>query len=254
VATATESRNEVVTAVPFNRVVSQFGGAMTTPRDADGWAPLIEKLGKDSGVNMGGRRLTGPQQGFGPLWQKTYRVDVPGVRPETVIAEWKANYGQFWPSMARFNAPLAGIKPGEVGNIKSMQMLSTGVLVLYADETSFAFMTPEGHPFAGWITFSAHEEPETVAQVQLMIRPSDPLWDLVFMFGFARGEDRMWQYTLRQLARHFGIEGAPQTHLVKLDRHRLWRNAGNVRKNAVFGSLGHMVSAPFRPRRSTPSS
>ncbi|MGA7273173.1 MAG: hypothetical protein WB239_19050 [Acidimicrobiia bacterium] len=227
---------------------------MTTPRDAEGWAPLIERLGEDSGVNMGGRRLNGPQQGFGPLWQKTYRVELPGVEPETVIAEWKANYGEFWPRSARFNAPLAGIKPGEVGSIKSMQMLSTGILVLYADETSFAFMTPEGHPFAGWITFSAYAEPETVAQVQLMLRPNDPLWDAAFMLGVARTEDRMWQHTLRQLARHFGIEAIPQTQRVKLDGHRLWRNAGNVRKNAMFGSLGHMVSAPFRSRRKPPSS
>ncbi len=227
---------------------------MTTPRDAEGWAPFIERLGKDTGVNMGGRRLTGPQQGFGPLWQKTYRVSIPGVKPDTLIAEWKANYGSFWPSMARFNAPLAGIKPGEVGNIKSMQMLSTGVLVLYTDETSFAFMTPEGHPFAGWITFSAQEEPDTVAQVQLMVRPSDPLWDMAFILGVGRSEDRMWQHTLRQLARYFGVEAAPETRLVKVDGRRLWRNAGNVRKNAIFGSLGNMVSAPFRSRQQRSSS
>ena len=34
--------------------------------------------------------------------------------------------------------------------------LSTGVMVLYADEESFTFMTPQGHVFAGWITFSAY--------------------------------------------------------------------------------------------------
>ena len=33
--------------------------------------------------------------------------------------------------------------------------LSTGVLVLYADDESFTLMTPQGHMFAGWITFSA---------------------------------------------------------------------------------------------------
>ena len=33
--------------------------------------------------------------------------------------------------------------------------LSTGVFVLYADEESFTLMTPQGHMFAGWITFSA---------------------------------------------------------------------------------------------------
>ena len=35
--------------------------------------------------------------------------------------------------------------------------LSTGVMVLYADDESFTLMTPQGHMFAGWITFSATE-------------------------------------------------------------------------------------------------
>ena len=34
----------------------------------------------------------------------------------------------------------------------------TGVMVLYADDVSFTLMTPEGHMFAGWITFCAFEE------------------------------------------------------------------------------------------------
>ena len=33
--------------------------------------------------------------------------------------------------------------------------LSSGVLIIYADEESFTFMTPEGHVLAAWITFSA---------------------------------------------------------------------------------------------------
>ena len=36
--------------------------------------------------------------------------------------------------------------------------VKTGVMVLYADEESFTLMTPEGHMFAGWITFSAYQE------------------------------------------------------------------------------------------------
>ncbi len=216
-------------------------------RDRDNWAPHVERLKEDGGLNVGGRRLTGPQQGFGPLWQKTYKVTLPGQTPEHVISEWKANYGSFWPKMSKFNAPLAGIKPGEVGNIKGMQVMSTGVMVLYADDTSFCFMTPEGHPFAGWITFSAFREEaaDTVAQVQLLIRPSDPLWDVSFLFGVGKGEDWMWQHTLRALAGHFGVTGQVDTHLVKVDGKRLWANAGNLRKNAMLGSLAHAVKRPF---------
>lgn len=223
-------------------------GARET-RDHGNWAPHVEHLAEDGGVNVGGRRLTGPQQGFGPLWQKTYRVGIPNVTPEKVIAEWKANYGDFWPAVAKFNAPLAGIKPGEIGNIKSMQVMSTGVMVLYSDDASFSFMTPEGHPFAGWITFSAFEEGETMAQVQLLIRASDPLWDLSFLFGVGKGEDWMWQHTLRSLALHFDVEAQVASELVKVDRKRLWANAGNIKKNAAIGSMVDIAKAPFRAVR-----
>lgn len=212
--------------------------------DQGNWAPPTDKLA-GGGINVSGRRLTGPQQGFGPMWQKTFRVDIPGVTPEKVIAEWKANFDSFWPAHSRFSAPVAGILPGEIGNIKSMQVMSTGVLVIYADATSFSFMTPEGHPFAGWVTFSSYDEDGTVAQAQLIIRPSDPLWDVAFLLGAGRSEDRFWEHTVRSLAMHLGVEDPrPQSTIVKVDPKRLWRNAANVKNNAGIGS----ALSIFRPR------
>ena len=74
---------------------------------------------------------------------------------------WKDEFPAFWPKGNRFFAPLTGISPGEVallqGSLGGGLKLSTGVLVLYADEESFTFMTPQGHMFAGWVTFSAFE-------------------------------------------------------------------------------------------------
>lgn len=218
---------------------------MDGARDAHNWARNADKLAT-GGLNVGGRKLTGPQQGFGQLWQKTYKIGIPGVEPEKVIAEWKAHYGEFWPRHSKFNAPVAGIQPGEVGGIQSMQVLSTGVMVLFSDATSFAYMTPEGHPFAGWITFSSYREEDTVAQVQLLIRANDPLWELAFLFGMGKGEDLMWQHTLRALAAHFGVEARAGAHLVKVDRKRLWANAGNIRKNSAIGSIANLFGAPFR--------
>lgn len=141
----------------------------------------------DGGINLNvaGRRLTGALQGFGQMWQKTYRIRLEGaaVGPKQVIEVWKENYASFWPSTNRFYAPLSGIAPGEVGRINFAQgpiRLSTGVMVIYADEESFTFMTPQGHPFAGWITFSAFQEEgsPTVAQVQVLIRASDPVHEM----------------------------------------------------------------------------
>ena len=52
-------------------------------------------------------------------------------------------------------------------------------MVLYADEVSFTLMTPEGHMFAGWITFSAFEEAaRRVAQTQVLMRAQDPIGEL----------------------------------------------------------------------------
>jgi hypothetical protein len=75
-----------------------------------------------------------------------------------------------------------GIQPGEVALLKmtlpGKMNLSTGVMVLYADEESFTLMTPQGHMFAGWITFSATEPAgETVAQAQVLMKASDPIYE-----------------------------------------------------------------------------
>ena len=69
--------------------------------------------------------------------------------------------------------------------------LSTGVMVIYADDESFTFMTPEGHTLSAWITFSAYRDGDvTVAQVQALERPSDPFDELAYMFGGRRMNDR----------------------------------------------------------------
>ena len=140
-----------------------------TPRDAGHWAQPVGRLkvgdlSEDAvNINVAGRQVVSPLQGFGQLWQKTYSVRLSGatITPQEVIKNWKEDFPKFWPDVGRFYAPLTGIAPGEVGLISVSTpggiKLSTGVMVMYADEESFAFMSPEGHMFAGWITFSAHE-------------------------------------------------------------------------------------------------
>ncbi len=56
----------------------------------------------------------------------------------------------------------------------------------------------------------------------------------------------MWQYTLRSLASHFGVSGEVEAEIVKVDGKRLWKNARNMRENAMLGSFAHAVKAPFR--------
>lgn len=93
-------------------------------RDAAYWAQPVDKLSVSSipegAVNLvEGRQLVGPLQGFGKMWQKTYRIRLPGgaVTPAEVISTWKREFPRFWPQGNRFYAPLAGIQPGEVALI-----------------------------------------------------------------------------------------------------------------------------------------
>lgn len=220
---------------------------MFEPKDRENWAKPVDRLEVKSvpegakGQTVHGRRLTGPLQGFGQMWQKTYRVRIDGKNPEEVIAVWKTSYGRFWPKTNRFYAPIAGIKPGEIGLITGKSgptKLSTGVMVLYADDRSFTYITPEGHPFAGWITFSAHDEDDhTVAQVSALIRANDPIYEAGFMVYGNRTEDRMWLHTLRELARHLGSKQEPTFERVKVDRKREWKNFKNIRRNAMLTGM-----------------
>ena len=218
-----------------------------TGRDDANWAKPVDRLevkavpeGAKS-QTVQGRRLTGPLQGFGQMWQKTYRVRIDGKSPEEIIAVWKSSYGRFWPKTNRFYAPIAGIKPGEVGLITGKAgptRLSTGVMVLYADDRSFTYMTPEGHPFAGWITFSAEDSDDhAVAQVQALIRSNDPLYEAGFMVYGNRAEDKMWTHTLRELARHLGSPHEPSADRVKVDKKRVWRNFKNITRNAMLTGM-----------------
>jgi hypothetical protein len=88
-------------------------------------------------ANVAGHKLVGPQEGFGPLWRKVYRVRLQGaaVALEQVIAEWKAHFNRFWPANAHVYTPLTGTQPGEVAFVDLQPggaPLSTGMLVLDA--------------------------------------------------------------------------------------------------------------------------
>ena len=127
--------------------------------------------------------------------------------------------------------------------------------MIYADEESFTFMTPEGHMFAGMITFSAEEKAsETLVEIKILIRPNDPIWELAWPVA-RRKEDDFWMGTLSNLAAHYGVvDSVVAEETVCLDRRRLWSNWRNVWHNSGIRSGIHLVAAPIRwvrPQRST---
>lgn len=230
-----------------------------TPRDAANWARRstglkVEALPPEAvNRNVDGRQVVGPLQGFGQLWQKTYRVRLEGcvTTPEDVIATWKAHFPAFQPPQNRFFPSVAGVAPGEVvlinASLQGMPM-QTGVLVLYADELSFTLMTPQGHPESGWVTFSAWDEGGgTVAQVQSMARANDPVYELGFVLGGAAAQEAIWRHVLISLAAHHNVTGQP-VHVEKqcVDRRLQWGQAKNLWQNAAIRSVLYAASKPFR--------
>jgi hypothetical protein len=230
------------------------------PRDQESWARPVDKLtttAKGAGSDtVTGKRVAGPVQGFGQMWQKTFSVRLPGDEhaPEAVVAHWKERFPTFWPKGATFYAPLSGIAPGEVALLEvppvpgSPVKMSTGVMVIYADRESFTFMTPEGHALSAWITFSAYRDgDETVAQAQALERTSDPFIELTYMFGANRQNDKFWMATLTNLATSLGVANpAVATQIVCVDKRRQWKYVRNLRFSPAVHMATSTVTAPAR--------
>ncbi|MCE7982506.1 MAG: hypothetical protein DYG89_15045 [Caldilinea sp. CFX5] len=239
----------------------------TPPRSPEtSWAKPVDRLAVGDlpadavNLNVDRRHLSGPVRGFGQLWQKSYRITFAGAAPapDEVIREWKTHFSEFWPPGHRFFATVAAIKPGDVAVLNlagpggvsipgGAPLIATGVMVIYADDESFSFMTSEGHPFAGLITFSAaREDDQTRAQIQALVRANDPLYELMMRLGMSKVEDEFWCATLQQLAAHFGATGQPIQQSVLVDTQVRWREAKNIWHNAALRTALYTLTAPLR--------
>jgi hypothetical protein len=102
--------------------------------------------------------------------------------------------------------------------------------------------------YAGWITFSADlDDGATNAQVQVLVRTSDPAWELVMRLFAFKAEDSFWRRTLANLAVYFGVP-APEVHqqVTLIDSHVQWKRALNVWRNAAMWSGLYTIAAPGR--------
>jgi len=238
-----------------------------SPRPIEGaWAKPVERLSSaqvqaDINLNVDGKQLAGPLRGFGQMWQKTYKIRLSGatVTPQQIVQTWKENFGDFWPKKNRFYSAGASIQAGEVAVLNlagpygimapgNKGLVSTGVLVIYSDEESFSFMTPEGHIFAGMITFSAYEQDQGVwAQIQALIRANDPLYEIGARMGIIhKMEDEHWHAVLQNLALRFGVQGTVVQGNVLVDPRLVWNQSGNIRHNAAIHTGIYLALTPFR--------
>jgi len=228
------------------------------PQDAAFWAHLTSALQVARvptgalNLNVDGRQVVGPLQGFGPLWQKTYRLRLSEMTmtPAEVMQLWKENFAQFHLSTNRFFPVLGAIEPGQLVLINASMNgmpLSTGVMVLYADDESFTLMTPQGHPESGWVTFSAFNEDNGVTcQVESFARANDPVYELGFRLFASSVQERVWIHVLEALAAHLHVDEKVQVSKNCLDPHVQWSEAKNIWQNASIRTLFYTLGAPVR--------
>ena len=230
------------------------------------WSPPVSRIkvsGAPAGVrnlNVDGRLLVSPLQGFGQMWQKTFKVRLSGVNMTAVevMQIWKENFQRFQPDENRFYPTMVGIQPGETLLIEakvpafpgtpSILPVATGVMVLYADDEMFTVMNPEGHPLSGWNTFSAYEEENcVVAQVQEQSRASDPLYEVFFRyFGASGQQDKIWIHVLTSLADFLGVKGQVVVTKTLIDPQVQWSEAKNIWKNAAIRTVFYVLATPLR--------
>ncbi|MBN1636926.1 MAG: STAS domain-containing protein [Deltaproteobacteria bacterium] len=197
--------------------------------------------------NIDGLKLTGPLQGFGQLWEKTYQVRLSGVKisPRQAVKVMRERFPSFQPDQNHFYPSRAGIIPGEIVIINSVLLgvpISTGVFVLYADDTSFTFMTPQGHPESGWVHFRAYEdEASTIMQIQGFARANDLFYEIGFKLAGSRIQENIWKHVLTQFAGYFGLDGWVQVSKSCIDESIQWANMKNIWYNAQIRTLLYLA-------------
>jgi hypothetical protein len=102
--------------------------------------------------------------------------------------------------------------------------------------------------FTGLITFSADDdEGVVVAQVQALVRASDPVYEMSFRLGFGhKAEDAFWLATLQNLAARFGVNTQARSEVALIDPRMQWSHARNIWHNAAIRTGVYYFGAPFR--------
>lgn len=225
-------------------MTTSFSTGSEGPRDAPYWTHTstlhISQVPAGAlNLNVDGRQVVGPLQGFGPLWQRTYRLTLPeaALTPAEIMQIWKAHFPSFFPARQRFYPVMNSLEPGQIILINGNSGLpvSTGIMVLYADDEAFTLMTPQGHPESGWNTFSVlREDGEVVCQIQSLARANDPLYELGFRLLGSSVQERIWIAVLEALAAFLHVHGQIHTSKNCIDPQVQWSQAKNIWHNAAI--------------------
>ncbi len=203
--------------------------------------------------NIEGHSVSNHDDGFGKLWHKRFWIRLPAsaVSPETLIETWKEHYSEFWPKGSRLYESPQGLDEGEVAAADIAMIagtrVGTGIIVTDSRDRAFRFATLQGHTFSGTITFSSKQDgQDTVAQVDVVMRASDPLYEVGMPLGGHQHENKFWKASLVALARYFGVEAGPESTIECIDKRRKWSNASNIVHNAFLHTAAYLAMRPFR--------
>ncbi|TAL18649.1 hypothetical protein EPN96_00645 [bacterium] len=210
----------------------------------------------DPGLNVLGRNMQLPVNGYGNLMQKRYslRLCKEGLALEEVATALRTRIGEFWPEGNLINFRETGITPGAVGTIRltmpGKAPLATGVRVVHAGPSSFTFAPLEGHMAAGFINFSAFEEDGCqVIRICSLARTGDPVFDAGFrLFGHTY-QEKFWKDTLTRAASAFRVPAEVTTAKECVDPSTIAAGWANTFRNAAiltpFGLFFRWVRSLF---------
>ena len=235
----------------------------TTARDDDNWAKPIDRLAAGNvpparSTRVGGKQVVSPIQGFGKMWQKTYRVALagPSVTPQEVIATWKAEFPTFWPKGSQFHAPLTGIAPGEVALLQASRRRRDEALdrrlrplrrrgVVHVHDAAGAHVRRLDHVLGGR---GGRRDRGAVPGADA--RAGSAHRDRSRRSAGTRRRTASGRTTLRALARALRRRRrSRRRRVVCVDKRRQWGRAGNVRHSSAFRSTIHTATSPLRKRK-----
>ena len=89
----------------FRKISSDYADSGTSP-PAAGWArsggllSITDMPPEVMNINVDGRRISFPANGFGRLWDKRYRLHLndPAIDPREIVALWRSEFPDFWPT------------------------------------------------------------------------------------------------------------------------------------------------------------
>lgn len=142
----------------------------------------------------GKQRVQLPGDGYGVLFHRRYWVDIerPKLSAKALMEQVKCDVGGFCPRLLADFQKSRGhptiMRPGDEYAITILGPWNGDVRVIEVAPTSFTFVTLEGHPEAGQITFSASRHATRPSTLRFEIQSWARSRDMLVSLGYHEGK------------------------------------------------------------------